>query len=119
MINLENLSTKEILQLQKDVNDAVRKIKPQEPDYYIRPHVRMETKEYVNNEIVPVFEFTISISKEVLHTYRILWEKYYQEDAELHYYKHHLSIEDRVTLDIRKDLEYAFSDLMDKNFKIQ
>ena len=119
MIDLKKLSTKEILQLQKDVDAAVRKIEPQEPDFYLRPHIQMEAKEYVNTELVPILELKISLSKEVLHTYRILWEKYYKEQDELHRYYYQLTPEKRVTLDARKEIEYAFIDLMDKNFRIE
>lgn len=62
-------------------------IEPVFPKFHIADHIKIEETEYVNDELVPVIQFNISVSKEALEDHKIFWLNYFKKlaDSRLYY----------------------------------
>ena len=55
---------------------------PTFPKFHIADHIKIEETEYVNDELVPVIQFNISVSKEALQDHKLFWLDYFKKDNE-------------------------------------
>ena len=53
---------------------------PTFPKFNIVDHIKIEETECVNDELVPVVQFNISVSKEALQDHKFFWLDYFKKD---------------------------------------
>jgi hypothetical protein len=117
MIDLSQLTNEELLQHKKDVDSYIRNKKIVEPDFYLHKSIEIENKSYVNSEtLIPTLEIKISVNKEDMEHFRILWEQYYKEQKEFYRYHKYLPPECQTTIDIKHQITRKFIDYLDNLF---
>lgn len=115
--DLSKLSDEELLELQNNVRDYIHnKIIP-EPDFHLYNSIQIKESSYVNpNTLVPTHEFKISVNKEDIHHYKVLWENYYKKEQKFFRYHRSLPPEKQATLDVKHAIERKFIDYLDSVF---
>ena len=119
MTDFTKLTDEELLQLYDDVRSYVIHKKLPEPDFNLYKSIQIEDNSNVNpNTLIPTLDFKISVNKEDLQDFRVLWENFYNKQQQ--FYKYHKSLppEKQVTVDIKHAIERAFSDYLDKVFPV-
>ena len=119
MIDFTKLNDEELLQLQKDVNDYVSDKKIPEPNFHLHNSIQVQDSSYVNPDtLIPTLEFKISVNKEDLQDFRVLWEDYYNKQNQFFKYHRSLPPEKQVTVDIKHAIERKFTDYLDTVFPV-
>ena len=119
MIDFTKLNDEELLKLQNDVNDYVVKKRIEEPDFNLHNSIQVKETSYVNSDtLIPTLEFKISVNKEDLQDFRVLWEDYYNKQEQFFKYRSLLPPEKQVTLDIKHAIERKFIDHLDIVFPV-
>lgn len=119
MIDLTKLTDEELFQLDNDIRCYIINKKIPEPDFNLYKSIQIEDNSNVNpNTLIPTLDFKISVNKEDLQDFRVLWEDYYNKKKQ--FYKYHNSIppEKQVTVDIKNAIQRAFMDYLDKVFPV-
>ena len=119
MIDLTQLTDEELLQLYDDVKSYVIHKKIPEPDFNLHKSIQIEDSSTVNpNTLIPTLEFKISVNKESLQDFRVLWEAYYNKQKQFYKYHQGLPPEKQVTVDIKGAIQIAFMNYLDKVFPV-
>ena len=119
MIDLTKLTDEELLQLDNYIKLYIINKKIPEPDFNLHKSIQIEDSSTVNpNTLIPTLEFKISVNKEDLQDFRVLWEDYYNKQKQFYKYHNYLPPEKQVTVDIKNTIQIAFSDYLDKVFPV-
>lgn len=119
MIDLTQLTDEELLQLDKDLRSYIIHKKIPEPDFNLHKSIQIEDSSTVNpNTLIPTLEFKISVNKEDLQDFRVLWEDYYNKQKQFYKYHQGLPPEKQVTVDIKNAIQIAFMNYLDKVFPV-
>ena len=81
---------------------------PNCPGIHIANNIKIEKSEYVDENLIPILQFNISVSKETLQDHKILWLNYFKEYLEYCKYDHLNS-----DLEVKKQIIRAFVDKFD------
>jgi hypothetical protein len=116
-IDLSQLSDEELLELQTNVRGYIHNKRIPEPDFYLNNSIQIESTSYVNpNTLVPTLEFKISVNKEDIEHYRVLWENYYKKEQQFFRYHHSLPPDKQTTLDIKHAIGSKLIEYLDGVF---
>lgn len=55
------------------------KTEPTPPQLHVANYIKIEETSYVDNNLVPILQFNISVSKEALQDHKTLWLSYFKE----------------------------------------
>jgi hypothetical protein len=120
MIDFTKLTDEELLQHRNDINNYIRSIKIKEPHFHLHKSIQIEHHSYVNSDtLTPNLEFKISVNKEDIKHFRLLWEEYYNKQNQFYRYEHTLPPEQQVTVDIKNDIKRNFGDYLDSVFPVE
>lgn len=91
---------------------------PKYPEFHLAHHIKIEETEYVNDELVPVLQLNVSVSKEAFQDHYALWLNYFKEYRD---YKPYLS-PPTPEVEVKNQIITAFVDkfgkyLWDKMFR--
>jgi hypothetical protein len=115
--DLSKLSDEELLELDTNVRDYIHNKRIPEPDFNLHKSIQIEDSSTVNpNTLIPTLEFKISVNKEDLQDFRVLWEDYYNKQKQFYKYHQVLPPEKQVTVDIKNAIQIAFMNHLDKVF---
>lgn len=120
MIDLSKLTNEELLQLRWDVSEYISNIKLKEPDFRLNESsIKVESTSSVNPEtLTPTLEIKISVNKENMQHFRVLWEQYYKKEYDFYGNKNALPPEKRTTLDIRNAIEQSLHKHLDEIYPV-
>lgn len=82
---------------------------PDYPKFHIANNLKIEETEYINNQLVPVLQFNISVSKEALQDHYVLWKTYFEEYQKFKSYAEYPTPD----VEVKKQIIRAFVDKFD------
>lgn len=119
MTDFTKLTDEELLQLYDNIRSYVIHKKIPEPDFNLYKSIQFEHNSNVNpNTLIPTLDFKISVNKEDLQDFRVLWEDFYNKQQQFYKYHNSLPPEKQVTVDIKNAIQRAFIDYLDKVFPV-
>jgi hypothetical protein len=119
MTDFTKLTDEELLQLYDNIRSYVIHKKIPEPDFNLYKSIQFEHNSNVNpNTLIPTLDFKISVNKEDLQDFRVLWEDFYNKQQQFYKYRNSLPPEKQVTVDIKNAIQRAFIDYLDKVFPV-